>query len=99
MDIQADHQVALIVPSEAAFLSQAVYLQGEVAYRLLHLTGDRERHRPHQADQLQEPRSLLKEALLKVLQEAFFGFLEKEDSLRRASLRSSLSRASLSRAS
>ena len=56
MDIQADHQVALIVPSEVAFLSQAVYLQGEVAHRLLHLTGDRERHRPRQADQLQESR-------------------------------------------
>ena len=56
MDIQADHQVALIVPSEAASLSRAVHLQGEVAHRLLHLTGDRERHRPRQADQLQGSR-------------------------------------------
>ena len=53
-DIQADHQVALIVPSEAASRSLGADLQAEAAHRLLHQTGDRLGRRPHQADLLQE---------------------------------------------
>ena len=54
MDIQADHQVALIVLSEAASRSLGAYLQAEAAHRLLHPTGDRLQHRLRQADLLQE---------------------------------------------
>ena len=54
MDIQADHQVALIVLSEVASRSLGVDLQAEAAHRPLHLTGDRLRRRPRQADLLQE---------------------------------------------
>ena len=54
MDIQADHQVALIVPSEAASRSLGADLQAEAAHRLLHPMEDRPRHRLRQADLLQE---------------------------------------------
>ena len=54
MDIQADHQVALIVLSEVASPSLGADLQAEAAHRLLHPTGDRLRHRLRQADLLQE---------------------------------------------
>ena len=57
MDIQADHQVALIVLSEAASLSPGVDLQAEAARPHHHLTEDlQQQHRPRQADHLQESR-------------------------------------------
>ena len=57
MDIQADHQVALTVRSEAASPSLGVDLQAEAARPHHHLTEDlQQQHRPRQADHLQESR-------------------------------------------
>ena len=56
MDSQADHQVALIVRSEAASPSQGVDLQAEAARPHHHLTEDLQQQLPRQADHLQGSR-------------------------------------------
>ena len=59
MDIQADHQVALIVRSEAASPSLAGFLQEEADHHHHHLTEDlQQQHKPRQADHLQESREI-----------------------------------------